>query len=174
MIFLPYLEGERAPIWDAHARGIFIGITRTHGRAHFIRSILEGVAYSVRQLIEIAEKCVGKKAEKIRIAGGGARIELWNQIRADVTGKWIEKLEVMETGTLGGAMLASLGVGISKALDEVSRQMVRVSGSVEPDRERHRQYDELFRIYKKLYPLLKPIFHKLSPHPLPRGERILR
>jgi xylulokinase len=161
IIFLPYLEGERAPIWDANAKGLFIGITRTHGRSHFIRSILEGVAYSVRQLLEIAEKSLGTKVEKIRIAGGGAKVELWNQIRADVTGKCIEKLQVQETGTLGAAMLASLGIGVSKDLSQVSKQMVRVIGLVEPDREQHKRYDKLFRIYKRLYPLLKPVFHEL-------------
>ena len=174
MIFLPYLEGERAPIWDVNAKGLFIGITRTHHRAHFIRSILEGVAYSVRHLLEIAEKSVGKRVDKIRISGGAAKIDLWNQIRADVTGSCIEKLQVVETGTLGAAMLASLGTGASKSLSEVSRQMVRVIGLVEADREHGKQYDKMFKIYKELYPLLKPVFHKLSPHPdpLPQGERI--
>jgi len=161
MIFLPYLEGERAPIWDANAKGLFIGITRAHRRGHFIRSILEGVAYSVRHLLEIAEKSVGRKVEKIRIAGGGAKSELWNRIRADVTGRCIEKLQVLETGTLGAAMLAGLGIGVFKSLDKVSRQMVHVDGLVEPDREHHKQYDKMFKIYKKLYPLLKPVFHKL-------------
>jgi len=161
LIFLPYLEGERAPIWDARAKGLLIGITRSHRRAHFIRSILEGVAYSVRHLLEIAEKCVGREVEKIRIAGGGAKIDLWNQIRADVTGRRIEKLQVLETGTLGAAMLASLGIGLYKSLNEVSKKMVHVASSVEPDREYGKQYDKLFKIYKRLYPLLKPVFHKL-------------
>jgi len=161
MIFLPYLEGERAPIWDANAKGLLIGITRTHRRAHFIRSILEGVAYSVRHLLEIAEKSVGRKVEKIRIAGGGAKIDLWNQIRADVTGRCIEKLQVLETGTLGAAMLASSGIGVYKSLNEVSKQMVHVASLVEPVREHRKQYDKLFRIYKRLYPLLKPVFHEL-------------
>ncbi len=161
MIFLPYLQGERAPIWDAHARGLFIGITRTHRRAHFIRSILEGVAYSVRHLLEIAEKSVGKKVDRIRIAGGGAKIDLWNQIRADVTGRCIEKLQVLETGTLGAAMLASLGIGVYKNVKEVSKQMVRVASLVKPAKEHQKQYDKLFKIYKRLYPLLKPVFHKL-------------
>jgi xylulokinase len=161
MIFLPYLEGERAPIWDANAKGLFIGITRAHRRAHFIRSILEGVAYSVRHLLEIAEKSVGRKVEKIRIAGGGAKSELWNQIRADVTGRCIEKLQVLETGTLGAAMLAGLGIGAFKNLTEVSKQMVHIASLVEPEREHTKQYDKMFKIYKRLYPLLKPVFHKL-------------
>jgi len=161
MIFLPYLEGERAPIWDANARGLFIGIRRTHGRAHFVKSILEGVAYSVRHLIEIAERAVGTRVEKIRIAGGGAKIDLWNQIRADVTAKFIEKLQVLETGTLGAAMLASVGIAASKSLREASKQMVHVIGIVEPEREHAREYHKMFRIYRKLYPLLRPIFHEL-------------
>ncbi|MFQ5867742.1 MAG: FGGY-family carbohydrate kinase [bacterium] len=161
MIFLPYLEGERAPIWDANAKGLLIGITRTHRRSHLIRSILEGVAYSVRHLLEIAEKSVGRKVEKIRIAGGGAKIDLWNQIRADVTGRCIEKLQVLETGTLGAAMLASSGIGVYKSLNEVSKQMVHVASLVEPVREHRKQYDKLFGIYKRLYPLLKPVFHEL-------------
>jgi len=161
LIFLPYLAGERAPIWDARAKGLIIGIRRTHRRGHFIRSVLEGVAYSVRHLLEIAEKCLGRKVENIRIAGGGAKIDLWNQIRADVTGRRIEKLKVLETGTLGAAMLASLGIGAYRSVREVSKQMVHVVSSVEPDKEHGQQYDKLFRIYKKLYPLLKPVFHEL-------------
>jgi len=165
MIFLPYLEGERAPIWDVKARGLLIGIRRTHRRAHLIRSILEGVAYSVKHLLEIAEKSAGRKVDRIRIAGGGAKIALWNQIRADVTGRPIEKLQVVETGTLGAAMLASLGVGVTKSIAEVSKEMVRVVDLVKPKREHAIQYDRLFKIYKRLYPLLKPVFHELSPHP---------
>ncbi|MCD6569927.1 MAG: FGGY-family carbohydrate kinase [Deltaproteobacteria bacterium] len=162
LIFLPYIIGERSPIWDPNAKGLFIGITERHTKAHFVRAIMEGVAYSIRHILEIAEKASKIKVEEIRVAGGGGKSEVWNQIKADVLGRRFLKLKELEVGALGGAMLAGMGTNIFKDQREASELMVHVEKIIEPNMENHRRYDKLFNIYKGLYPLLKNTFLKLT------------
>jgi len=162
LIFLPYIKGERAPIWDPDAKGLFIGITERHTRAHFIRAIMEGVAYSIRHILEIAEKASGIYAEEIRVAGGGGKSDIWNQIKADVLGRRFLKLKELEVGALGGAMLAGMGINTFKDQREASNKMVHIEKIIEPNMENHKRYDKLFNIYMQLYPLLKDTFSKLT------------
>ncbi|MDD5399024.1 MAG: FGGY-family carbohydrate kinase, partial [Dehalococcoidia bacterium] len=161
LIFLPYLSGERSPIWDPNARGVFIGITKMHTRSHFIRAIMEGVAYSNRHICEIAEKASGIKVEGIRAAGGGAKSNIWNQIKADVLGKKYLRLKELEVGAAGAAMLAGMGAGIFKDQREASKNFVHVDEVIEPVMQNHAAYDKYFTIYKELYPLLKDTFARL-------------
>lgn len=162
LIFLPYLIGEKSPIWDPDAKGLFIGITERHTRAHFIRAIMEGVAYSIRHILEIAEKASGIHADEIRVAGGGGKSDIWNQIKADVLGRRFLKLKELEVGALGGAMLAGMGIDIFKDQREASNKMVHIEKVIEPNMENHKRYDKLFNIYLQLYPLLKDTFSKLT------------
>ncbi|HHY46984.1 MAG TPA: hypothetical protein GX506_06770 [Firmicutes bacterium] len=155
LIFLPYLQGERAPIWDPDAKGAFVGITRSHRAAHFIRAVMEGVAYSVRHVLETAEHGSGLKAQEIRISGGASRNALWTQMRADVTGCPVRRLKVLETSTLGAAMLASVGARVYSNLQEATENMVHVEESIEPSDRMHEVYDQMFQVYKRLYPALK-------------------
>lgn len=155
LIFLPYLQGERAPIWDPDAKGAFVGITGSHRTSHFVRAVMEGVAYSVRHVLETAERGSGLKAEEIRISGGASRSALWTQMRADVTGCPVRRLKVLETSTLGAAILASVGARVFTSLREATENMVHVEETVEPSDRTHEVYDKLFQLYKRLYPALK-------------------
>ncbi len=160
LLFLPYLQGERAPIWDTAARGAFVGLRRQHGPAHGARAVLEGVAMSVRHVLETAGTPRGSDAV-LRVTGGSSRADLWNQIRADVTGMQVEVLEQTDASTLGAAMLAAIGAGLYQDL-AAAGAMVRVRALHPPNAAHRDLYDALYGAYRTLYPALQPIFASLA------------
>jgi xylulokinase len=158
LIFLPYLEGERAPVWDPLARGAFVGLTSSHEPAHLFRAVLEGVACSVRHLLSAAEAASGQGVAEIRVAGGGARLALWNQVKADVTGCPVRPCVVSENGVLGAAMLAALGAGLFPDVERASAAMVALQEPCAPNRVHGPVYDRTFERYTALYPRLRDLF----------------
>ena len=160
VIFLPYLSGERSPIWDPNAKGVFFGFTAQHKRSDLIRAIEEGVAYSLRHNLEIFED-MGFKMTKVKIGGGGAKSRLWRQIISDVIGKPLEITQNLATENLGDALIAGLGVKVYNTLDDV-RRLVKVEQEIKPNMENHRQYSKMFIIYKRLYEHLKDDFTEVS------------
>jgi xylulokinase len=157
LVMLPHLQGAMAPENDPRARGVFFGITLAHTRAHFIRAIMESIAYILKRNIEVVEE-MGISVTEIRSLGGGARSDLWNQIKADVTGKPIVLTESMEQACLGAAIVAGAGIGLFKNLQEASRSMVKIRKRFEPDPANTKLYEEYYRKYVKLYEALKPVF----------------
>lgn len=162
LIFVPYLQGERAPIWDSNARGVFIGITKKHGYKEFVRSILEGVAFSIRHVLETAE-VVGKlKVQEIRVSGGGAKSEVWNQIKADITGKIVRVPKVLNNACLGAALIAGVGVGCYPSYAIAAKSAVQISKEFKPQIKNQQRYQDLYKIYRQLYPSLKELFFQLA------------
>jgi xylulokinase len=159
IIFLPYMSGERSPIWDPKARGVFFGFTAQHKRSDFIRAIEEGVAYSLRHNLEIFED-IGFKVDKMRMGGGGARSKLWRQIISDVTGKKMEITQNLATENFGDALIAGLGVKVFLNIDDV-RRIVKVEEEIKPNMENYKLYTKMFGIYKNLYEHLKDDFEDL-------------
>jgi xylulokinase len=158
IVFLPYLEGERAPVWDPRARGVLLGLSSSHGRAQLIRAVLEGVACSVRHILWTAEAMAAAPAEELRVAGGGARLALWNRIKADVTNRPVRPCAVTENGVLGAAMLAALGAGVHPDLAAAGDAMVRLEAPVLPDPAAHAAYARTYERYVALYPRLRDLF----------------
>lgn len=158
LLFLPYLEGERAPIWDPTARGIFFGVSLEHTRSHFLRAVLEGVAFSIRHVLEAAEKATGLSASTVHLTGGGATSEIWNRIRADVLGRRVQPTLVRDAGTLGAAMLAALAVRQFSNLKEVSAAMVRQRSPVMPNEDTFPRYHQLYQTYRELYGRVRDLF----------------
>jgi xylulokinase len=154
LTFLPYLEGERAPIWNPRARGAFTGLSTATEPGHLIRAVLEGVACSVRHILSLAVDNSGNPISEVRVAGGGARIALWNQIKADVTGLVFRPCETSENGVLGSAILAATGAGHFADIASASDAMVRLGEPVTPNPVHREIYDELFRRYVALYPAI--------------------
>ena len=158
LLFLPYLEGERAPIWDAKASGAFIGLRTAHRAGHLARAVLEGVAFSLNQIMAR----VGQHAHAIKsplvISGGASRAQLWNQIKADVLHHSVTVPENPNAGVLGAAMLAAVGAGCYKDGEAAARGMVRYSGTLGPDATRAAEYLQSARIFDQLYPALKDSF----------------
>jgi xylulokinase len=157
LLALPYLLGERGPVQDPAARGVFFGIGARHKRAHFARAVLESVAFAVRDACRTVEQA-GGKIEEIRLAGGGAKSHLWNRIKADVLGKKLVVPEVVDSALLGSAMIAAAGVGALPDLRSAVRAMFRVAEVIEPEQANHELYSELFEIYRSLYRDLRTDF----------------
>jgi len=162
LLFLPYLEGERAPVWDPAARGAFVGLTGRHTRAHCARAVYEGVAFAVLNLLERCQVAAGITPEVLRVSGGGSASALWNQIKADVTGLPVLRMVSPDAACLGAAMLAAVGIGAFDGLDEAARAMVRVGDTFNPIPANVAHYEDLFAAWQQLYPALRPIFTHLD------------
>lgn len=154
LIWLPYLMGERTPHLDPNARAAFVGITASHTKPHFTRAVLEGVAFSLRDSLEIFQK-IGVEISSIRLGGGGAKSPLWRQIQADVYQKPVEIIEADEGAAFGAALLAGVGAGAWKTVDEACEATIRVVETVEPNKDSFESLDKNYRVYQKLYSALK-------------------
>jgi xylulokinase len=154
VLWAPYLMGERTPHLDPNARAAFTGLTMSHRRAHVIRAILEGVAYSLRDTLTIfAEMDV--PVETIRLGGGGARAPLWRQIQADVYGRAVEVLAAEEGAAYGAALLAGVGARVWSSVDEACDAAVRVAERVEPVESTYSVMNKQYDSYRALYPSLR-------------------
>lgn len=159
LVFLPYMAGERSPIWDVKAKGVFYGLDFGKSKAHMVRAAMEGVAYSLRHNLEVAYEA-GAKVGLLRAMGGAANSVLWTQIKADVTGLPIEVVASDTATTLGAAILAGVGTGFYKDFDEAVKLTVRVRRQHEPDKSHREVYDKNYRTYLDLYKNLKELMHR--------------
>jgi len=162
IIFLPYLAGERSPIWDPYARGVLFGLSVTHTRSDIIRAVLEGVAYTFTHNLEIFEGDMGMKMDEVFLSGGGSKSLMWQQMHADVSGKVVKVVKVKESEAIGNSILAGFGVGIYKDMVKAADQVIKIEKVVEPIPENVDRYKKLFPFYKKLYSHLKEDFAELS------------
>jgi len=156
LVFLPYLAGERSPLWDPGARGAFVGLTLAHGRAHMTRAILEAAALALRHVATPMLQA-GLHVAAMRACGGPSQSATWNQIKADVTGFVVEVPRVRETAVVGAAILAALGAGIHPDLRSAIAAMTWIERRFEPDPARAAVYDEVFDAYVGLYPAIAPV-----------------
>jgi xylulokinase len=161
LLFLPYLTGERTPHLDPHARGAFVGLTLRHGRGHLTRAVMEGVAFSLRDGLEIM-RGLGTPDDDLRAVGGGARSPLWMRLQADVYGRPIRRTVIDEGPAYGAALLAGVAAGVFADVEEASTRVRLREEVTEPDSERARRYDELYGTYTGLYPALRDAMHALA------------
>ena len=154
VVFLPYMSGERSPIWDTNAKGVFYGLDFSKTKGHFIRASMEGVAYSLRHNLEIAEQA-GAEVKVLRAMGGSANSLLWTQIKSDITGKPIVVPSSDTATTLGAVILAGVGVGMYKDFEEAVKLTVEVRRSHEPNVDNKEVYDKNYGIYRDVYEQLK-------------------
>jgi xylulokinase len=161
LIYLPYMMGERTPHMDPNAKGVLFGLTTRHARAHVVRALLEGVAYSLRDGLEIMRE-IGVPTGEIRFSGGGARSVLWRQIQSDVFGMNGVTLNVGEGPSFGSALLAGVGTGVYANVEDACNATLGVVDRIAPIEENVRRYDDFYCIYCSLYPALKPLFPALA------------
>jgi xylulokinase len=161
LIFLPYLYGERTPHADANARGVFFGISGKHQQGHFIRSVMEGVSFGLRDSLELIKE-KGVKLEGVRVIGGGARSKVWQQILADIFGQEISLLNVEEGPAFGAAIIAGVGTGVYHSFSEIDQGIVRVTRTIAPIEDNVRYYNQAYEIYKDLYRSLKDNYKELA------------
>ena len=158
LIFLPYLEGERSPIFDEQARGVFFGIDSTHTRRHFARAVFEGVSCALSSVLNIMREQI--PISDMRVVGGGAKSILWKKILADVghVKIWDVDVSAAAATSLGAAAAAGVAVGMYKDISTASKNIRRLCLTA-PDCANEQAYSELMKRYSMLYPLLKPAFH---------------
>jgi len=161
VVFLPYLAGERSPLWDPSARGAFVGLALGHGRAHLTRAILEASAFAIRHVAE-GIVAAGAEVRTMRVCGGPARSETWNQVKADVTGFTVEVPAVLETAVAGAAIVGATAVGAWPDLPAAIRGMTRVARRLEPNPANRERYDATFAAYRRLHPAIAPIVRDLA------------
>jgi xylulokinase len=161
LIYLPYLMGERTPHLDPFARGVFFGLTARHTRAHMVRAILEGVAFSLRDSLEIFGE-MGVASEQIRASGGGGRSPLWRQIQADVFAREMVTINATEGSAYGAALLAATGTGCFSSVQEACRSAIRITDRCAPEPARVRLYEDYYRVYRNLYVQLRESFRAVA------------
>jgi xylulokinase len=161
LVFLPYLAGERSPLWDPSARGLFAGLTLRHTRGHLVRATLEAAALAIRH-VAAPMLDAGISVRTMRACGGPARDDVWNQIKADVTGFSVEVPRVRETAAVGAAIVAAVGVGAQPDLLAAIQAMTAIDRRFEPDPDRRAIYDEVYSAYVALHPAVSPIIRALA------------
>ncbi len=162
VIFAPHLLGERAPLWDPDVRASFLGLSSGTGTAELGRAVLEGVAFSARELFEAVATAGGVPVSTIALSGGSARSDLWSQIKADVLGRPLRRLAVRDSAVLGAALLAGVGSKLYDSLAAAGASAVHVERVFEPNPERVQLYSDLFAIYRQAYGALRPVHAALT------------
>lgn len=157
LLFLPYLTGERTPHKDPYARGAFVGLSLRHTRAHMARAVLEGVAYAMRDSLDIM-RGMGVPITQVRASGGGARSSFWRQIQADVNKAPLVTIHVDEGPAYGAALLATVETGLYGSVEEACDATIAVVDTCQPDPVRAAQYDPWFDLYQQSYRALAPVF----------------
>jgi xylulokinase len=156
-LFLPHLDGERAPLWDANSRGSFAGLTSASASPELARAVLEGVGYAANLLLQNLETSSNTKPDIIHHAGGGASSDIWCQIRADILGRTINRTSSRDAGVLGAALMAGVGAKLFPSLRTAARSLVQFDRTFEPDEAQQQRHATRFEGYKKLYEQLRPV-----------------
>jgi xylulokinase len=159
LIFLPYLSGERTPHPDPLARGAFVGLTVRHTRAHLVRAVLEGVAFGLRDSLDLI-RGTGVAVDQVRASGGGTRSELWRQILADILGAEVVTLGTAEGAAYGAAVLAAVGAGWHGSVEDATDAWVTLVNRTEPSPDA--DYTDANQRFRDLYPALAPTFHGMA------------
>lgn len=159
--FLPYLMGERSPHNNPNARGTFIGITMDTTREDMTQAVLEGVAFALRDSLEVA-RSLGINIERTKICGGGAKSPLWKKMIANIMNLKVDMIESEEGPALGGAMLAAVACGEYTSVEEAAAKIVKIVGTVEPEAELVAKYEDRYQKFRQIYPACKPVFDVIS------------
>ncbi|MHB1576278.1 MAG: xylulokinase [Candidatus Dormibacteria bacterium] len=162
LTMLPHLAGAFSPEYEPSARGVFFGFTLAHGRAHFVRAIMEGVAFMLRRNVTMLGE-LGITAQELCSHGGGARSSLWNQIKADICSMPVVTLRGTEAAVRGDAMLAGVATGVFATLAQASEAAVRPAARFEPDRSTEPAYESAYQRYIDLFEAVRPLFNRPQP-----------
>lgn len=162
LLFLPYLTGERTPHPDPLARGAWVGLTVRHGRGHMTRSVLEGVAFGLRDSFTLIREAGLGDINQVRLSGGGARSPLWRKILADVLGVELVTVNTTEGAAYGAALLAGVGASIWPDVDTACAETIRLTGHTTPDAAAATIYEPIYDLYRGLYPALQDTFAALG------------
>ena len=161
-LFLPHLDGERAPMWNPNARGVWIGLTNDTESGDLIMATLEGVAFASRQVREVCEIAAGVAPERLRISGGGSRSELWNRLKASAHQKPLDILQTPDSGALGAALIAAAAANPDQAVSALARELIIIEGTIEPDEQLVHLLNRRYDHYRETYDSLVGVFAAFS------------
>ncbi|MFW6162856.1 MAG: xylulokinase [Planctomycetota bacterium] len=161
LLFLPYLLGERTPHMDARARGVFFGLALRHERRHLVRAVMEGVALAMRDCLEVM-RSFGVTSQRLLVAGGGAQSGVWRQMLADALGSPLVSVSTREPAACGAAVLAGVGTGLFPDAESVAGRLGGITAATDPIDANVERYNQLYEIYRGLYPSLKNAYRGLS------------
>ena len=161
VIFLPYMMGERSPIWHTNARGVFFGLSLATPKAALVRAIMEGAAFALRHNVETAQRA-GAEVREMRSTGGCSRSDLWNQIKADVLGMPLQLTRAAVGSPFGAAILAGMGAGAFPDIRKSLPEMVHLDRRFEPNPANHEKYTQIYRVYRNIYEHLKGDFDQAA------------
>jgi xylulokinase len=164
VVFLPHLAGERAPLWNPDARGVFLGVTLSTERRHLALAVLEGVAFAARHLLEACTEAAGLPLTDVRLSGGGSRSDTWNAIKATVHRRPLARLATRDSGVLGAALLGLVAAGLETDSAAAATHRVTIAETVEPDPDPASvaRLDTLYGVYRDTYGALEPLFRRLA------------
>jgi len=161
LLYLPYLMGERTPHLDPDCRGVFFGLSAKHTKKEVLRAVMEGVVFSLRDSLEIIKE-LGVNVGQVRASGGGGKSPLWRQMQADIFNSEICTINASEGPAFGVAILAGVGSGVYKSVQEACEATIQVKTKQQPDQAVTAKYNEYYKLYRKLYQSLKQDFKALS------------
>jgi len=165
IVFLPHLSGERAPIWNPDARGVFLGVSASTELKHLALAVLEGVAFSARQLMEACESASGNPVREVRLSGGGAQSDLWNRIKASTQGRSLKVLRILDSGVVGAALMGAVAASLEPDLEKAATRRVATASEVEPEPDESSRLEDLYGIYRESYLSLVGVFRRLQSRP---------
>lgn len=160
-LFLPHLQGERAPLWDPNARGTFIGLTGQHDIVDMGLAVIEGVAYSERHVFDVCCEAAGYTPSEIRFSGGASQNDYWTQIRANCLDVPLQRLDEVNSGVLGSAILAMVGAKIYPDIQKSAEIVVGLKDKFSPQSEKRALFKHRYQLYRDSYTQIKPIFDRL-------------
>ena len=161
LIYLPYLMGERTPHLDPYARGVFFGLSASHTKRDMLRSVMEGVSYSLKDCIQVFRE-MNINISDMAVCGGGGNSPLWRSMLADLYGCPVKTMSSKEGPALGAALLAFVGAGVYSSVEEACEAVTANESVTRPNAENSKKYEKYYRIYQSLYPALKEQYKELS------------
>ena len=161
LFFLPYLMGERTPHQSADARGAFVGITARHNKDHFVRSVIEGITFGMKDSLEIM-KNQGITIDQIRLTGGGAKSKFWKKLQANIYNSEVVTVSNSEGPAFGAAIMAGVGSLVYESIETATEQIIKIKERIEPDKKSAAEYKSLYSEFTELYPALKNNFYQIS------------
>jgi xylulokinase len=163
MMVIPYFQGANGPYWDLNARGVMFGLHTEYDRSYFVRALMEGLAYESRRQVELMEKGTATQVEQVKMYGGSARSDIWNQIFTDVLNKPLHIPETAETTALGAAISAAVGCGMYDSFKKAVDTMVSIRKTYKPSEKNVKRYDRLYnQVYRQFYDRVQEFMHRIS------------
>ncbi|MHB1393339.1 MAG: FGGY-family carbohydrate kinase [Clostridia bacterium] len=161
LLFMPYLRGSGAPYWDPRLKGAFLGLTSSHSSVHMMRAVLEGLSYQAKMIVDMHEQLSGEVIKNICCVGGGSRISLWQQIKADVTGKSITTKKIDEATCQGAAILSGVGIGLFESIEQGAEAFANEGETFIQNPENHETYKDIYKVFSESYEDLTRISYRL-------------